>query len=67
MNPTKPSRKTKNQRKTTDYEAVVDGTITDAKEQLGEMEDVDYDELLEAEKEGKDRKTFKQWIESQTE
>ncbi len=46
-----------------DYGDIVSGTISDAKEKLEEMENVDWEEVLEAEKDDKDRKTFKQWIE----
>ena len=51
--------------KETDYQEIVSGTITDAKDAIGELETPDYQELLEAEKENKDRKTFKQWLENQ--
>lgn len=48
-----------------DYSEVVSGTISDAKEEIGELDNPDYDSLLEAEKEGKDRKTLKDWIQAQ--
>lgn len=48
-----------------DYEEIVSGTITDAKEQVTEQENPDYDALLEAEKQDKNRKTFIEWIENQ--
>jgi hypothetical protein len=48
-----------------DYETVVDGTIAEAKEKLEDAEEVDYDELLKAERENKDRKTLKEWAEAQ--
>lgn len=48
-----------------DYEEVVSGTISDAKDQISEMEDADYDALLEAEKANKNRTTFIDWIEGQ--
>lgn len=50
-----------------DYEAVVDGTIAEAKEKLEDAEEVDYDKLLKAEQENKDRKTLKEWAEAQKE
>jgi len=48
-----------------DYEEIVSGTISDAKDQIGGLEDPDYDAILEAEQENKDRKTFTDWLESQ--
>lgn len=48
-----------------DYEEIVSGTITDAKDQLNELENPDYQQALEAEEANKDRKTFKEWLEAQ--
>ncbi|MFB6203888.1 MAG: hypothetical protein ABEK01_05350 [Candidatus Nanohaloarchaea archaeon] len=50
---------------TPEYRDVVSGTITEAKDQLGEMDEPDYRAALEAEKENKDRKTLKEWLENQ--
>lgn len=50
---------------TEEYEEIVSGTITDAKDELGEMEEPDYEAALEAEKDNKDRKTLKEWLEGQ--
>lgn len=50
-----------------DYDDIVSGIISDAKEQLQELEGVDYEEALEAEKENKNRTTFIDWLESQVE
>ncbi|MFB6166848.1 MAG: hypothetical protein ABEJ62_01140, partial [Candidatus Nanohaloarchaea archaeon] len=47
-----------------DYEEIVSGTISDAKDQLQELENPDWDAALEAEKDNKDRKTFKEWLEN---
>jgi len=47
-----------------DYEGIVSGTVSDAKEQLQELDDPDYEAALEAEENGKDRKTLKEWIKS---
>lgn len=47
------------------YNEVVDGNIGDVKEAVENMEDPDYDKLIEAEEQGKDRKTLKEWFESQ--
>ncbi len=47
-------------------EEIVDQTISDAKEQIKELEEssdtLKIDPILEAEKEAKDRKTFKEWL-----
>ena len=50
-----------------DYSEAVSGTIGEAKEAISEMESPDYEALLEAEKEGKDRKTLKEFIEGKIE
>jgi len=50
-----------------DYSDVVGGTVGEAKDAISEMEDPDYEALLEAEKEGKDRKTLKEFIEGKME
>lgn len=47
-----------------DYEEIVSGTVSDAKEALQDMDNPDYEAALEAEKQGKDRKTLKEWLES---
>ncbi|MFB6204055.1 MAG: hypothetical protein ABEJ75_00245 [Candidatus Nanohaloarchaea archaeon] len=54
-------------RATAEYEDIVSGTITEAKDALKEMEEPDYRAALEAEKEGKDRKTLKEWLENKLE
>lgn len=46
-----------------DYEEIVSGTVSDAKEAINELESPDYKALIEAEKEGKDRKTLIEFIE----
>ncbi len=48
----------------TDYSEVVDGTISDAKDRVTDLEDPDYEALIEAEEAGKDRKTLKEWLEN---
>ena len=48
-----------------DYDDLVDQSISDAKDEISEFEDPDWDALIEAEEEGKDRKTFLDWLESQ--
>ncbi|MFB6191026.1 MAG: 50S ribosomal protein L24 [Candidatus Nanohaloarchaea archaeon] len=50
-----------------DYDDIVSGTISDAKDQLQELESPDYSAALEAEKENKNRTTFIDWLESQAE
>lgn len=48
----------------TDYSEVVDGTISDVKDRVTDLEDPDYEALIEAEEAGKDRKTLKEWLEN---
>jgi len=50
-----------------DYSDVVGGTISDAKDQISQMENPDFDALLEAEKSNKDRKTMIEYLENQKE
>jgi ribosomal protein S24E len=50
---------------TQEYEEAVSGTITEAKDALGDMDDVDWDAAIEAEKENKNRTTLIDWLESQ--
>lgn len=47
-----------------DYSEIVSGTVGEAKEQLQELDDPDFSKALEAEKDNKDRKTLKEWLES---
>ena len=51
----------------TDYNDVVSGTIGDGKDELQSMENPNYEAALEAEKEGKNRTTFVDWLENQME
>jgi len=46
------------------YEEALDGTVSDAKDAIKDMENPDYERLLELEQEGKDRKTLKEFLES---
>jgi ribosomal protein L31E len=63
-----PQRKSTTQESSSkDYSDVVGGTVGDAKDAISEMEDPDYEALLEAEKSGKDRKTLKEFIEGKME
>jgi|AntDeeMetagen681_2_1112603.scaffolds.fasta_scaffold00077_8 ribosomal protein S24E len=50
---------------TAEYEEIVSGTITDAKDALEDMDEPDYDAALAAEKEGKNRTTLVEWLEDQ--
>lgn len=50
-----------------DYQEIVAGTITEAKNALKEMENPDFRQAIEAEKQNKDRKTLKEWLEAQKE
>ncbi len=47
-----------------DYDEIVSGTISDAKDELEALDDPDYEAALEAEKAGKNRTTFIDWLES---
>ena len=47
------------------YRDIVSGTITDAKNEISELEDPDYDALKKAEQENKSRTTFIDWLEEQ--
>jgi len=50
-----------------EYEEIVSGTITDAKEAIDDLDNPDYEALLEAEENDKNRTTFKDWIETKIE
>jgi large subunit ribosomal protein L24 len=50
-----------------DSSDVVSGTISEAKDQISEMESPDFDALIEAEKSNKDRKTMVEYLENQKE
>ncbi|PSG98824.1 MAG: 50S ribosomal protein L24 [Nanohaloarchaea archaeon SW_7_43_1] len=50
-----------------DYNEVVSGTISDSKDEIKEIENPDFDALIEAEKDNKDRKTLKEYLENQKE
>ncbi len=52
---------------TEEYAEIVSGTITEAKDALNDMEEPDFEAALEAEKNNKDRKTLKEWLENQIE
>jgi len=50
---------------TEEYEEIVAGTITDAKEDVEDLESPDYDALIQAEQKNKNRTTLIDWLESQ--
>lgn len=52
---------------TAEYNDIVSGTITDAKNQLKEMDSPDFKAALEAEKDNKNRTTLVDWLESRIE
>lgn len=52
---------------TEEYEDIVSGTITDAKDAINDIESPDYSALLKAEQENKNRTTLVDWLESQME
>ncbi|MDY6778717.1 MAG: C2HC-type zinc finger protein [Candidatus Nanohaloarchaea archaeon] len=45
-----------------DYEELSEKTISEIKDTVDEHGDIDYERLLEAEKDNKDRKTLKEWL-----
>jgi len=45
-----------------DYEKIVRGTVKEVKSTVARLEAPDYERLLEAEKENKDRKALKEWL-----
>lgn len=49
-----------------DYEEILSGTISEGKEKIKDMDGPDYEELLEVEKENKDRKGMKQFLEKKS-
>ena len=48
----------------TDFDDILEGTVDEVTDAIDELDDADYDGLLEAEENGKDRKTVKEHIES---
>lgn len=50
---------------TPEYEEIVSGTITDAKDALNDMDEPDYEAALTAEKDNKNRTTLVDWLEGQ--
>lgn len=50
-----------------DYEKVLSGTIPEAKKEIEKMEEPDWEDLLEVEKENKDRKGMKEYLEKKLE
>lgn len=48
-------------------EDIVSGTISDAKDAINEIENPDYEELIQAEKQDKNRKTMIEYLENQKE
>lgn len=47
-----------------DYTDVLEGTVDEVKDAIRDLDEPDYEALLKAEEEGKDRKTVKEFIES---
>lgn len=62
-----PEEEAETKESTADYDQIVSRTIGDAKEQIKEMDEPDFDALIEAEKDNKDRKTMKEYLENQKE
>ena len=48
----------------TDFDDILEGTVDEVKDAIDELDDVDFDDLLDAEENGKDRKTVKEYIKS---
>ncbi len=48
----------------TDFDDILEGTVDEVKDAIDDLDDVDFEDLLDAETEGKDRKTIKEHIES---
>jgi hypothetical protein len=57
---TSSSKETK--KSSVDYDELATHTIKEVKSRVKGMDDVDYEELLQAEKDNKDRKTMKSWL-----
>ncbi|MFB6190684.1 MAG: hypothetical protein ABEJ91_03880 [Candidatus Nanohaloarchaea archaeon] len=51
----------------TDYSDIVEQTVKEAKDAIRELENPDYEKLLEAEAQGDNRKTLRTWIEERLE
>jgi hypothetical protein len=51
----------------TDYSEIVEKTVKEAKDAIRELENPDYEALLEAEAQGENRKTLRTWIEDRLE
>lgn len=47
------------------YEELLDQTVEEVKDAVKDLEEPDYEEILEAEKDGQDRKTIKNFIQEQ--
>lgn len=62
-----PEKEVETEDSTVNYDQIVSGTIGDAKEQIKEMDEPDFEALIEAEKDNKDRKTMKEYLENQKE
>jgi small subunit ribosomal protein S3 len=50
-----------------EYEEIVSGTISDAKDAIEDLDNPDYEALLEAEEDNKNRTTFIDWLEIRVE
>ncbi len=52
---------------TEEYDEIVSGTITEAKDAINDLESPDYEALIQAEKNNKNRTTLVDWLEGQQE
>ena len=48
----------------TDFDDILEGTVDEVKDAIDDLDDVDFEDLLDAEEDGKNRKTVKEHIES---
>lgn len=62
---TEETEETEDEESEVDYEEIVSGTISDAKDALEELDNPDFEAALEAEKSNKNRVTFVDWLEDQ--
>lgn len=50
-----------------DYEDILSGTVSEAKSDIDELDEPDYRKILQLERENKNRKTLKDWLEERVE
>ncbi len=55
----------KTEKDSVNYEEIVSGTISEAKKEIDKIDNPDYNQLIKAEKDNKNRDTLLSWLESQ--